>query len=327
MKDHLLLFTAVMVPILPLTIVGMAACFWLYSRHSLRRRKCLGETVALDANECSSAATPASDNCASTRRGPRPWPLERKGKATLQDMTADDIKGLSKEECLFLFRLLPPATLQQLHGEWQGEILAMGMSYPLAYLLWHWRLGRGWWLGKGVDQATGCGYNVFYNQGITSRSRRFDAYTGLSAYEARTKDPRDTRHSRLYVCKNKANRYPAVERAAEDKDVNSMRKWSDTCDAGSVRCRGASPARDPCGVATAEGESQGRCGESLHLVYARHNDGLFHRLHEEIRFVHDGLFLGFGSLGGLAGRTPINSIPFLLVAPNSPLKLWDRERN
>lgn len=140
----------------------------------------------------------------------------------------------------------------------------MGLSFPLAYLIWHWRLGKGWWLGKGffknktekkdAEEATtgtgrGGGFNVFYNHGVLSRSRRFDCWTGPSAY---------------------------VESKTKKKD-------------------------------------------SLHLVYSRYNDRLFRQLHEELRCVHEGLFIGFGSVGGIRGRTPLNSIPFLLKAPKTKL--------
>lgn len=170
MYDRLLLLTAVLVPLLPSVVVDMAMCFWLYSRHSLRRRKSSGVKLMLDADGSQQGAgsNSAPSTTTTRRRRGRLWPLECKGKASLTDVTADDIKALSKEECVCLFRLLRPATMQQLHGEWHGEILAMGLFYPLAYLLWHWRLGRGWWLGKGIDAESRQGYNTFYNHGAKS---------------------------------------------------------------------------------------------------------------------------------------------------------------
>lgn len=82
----------------------------------------------------------------------------------LQQATADDIKGLSKEEFLRLFALLPPATPEALQGEWHGDVLAMGWNYPVAYLLLHWRMGHGWYLGKGFDAESRTGYNTFYRK-------------------------------------------------------------------------------------------------------------------------------------------------------------------
>jgi len=252
-----------------LVVLGMAAVFWLAARRSLRRRRGSGQMLVIEEeeedepkqNEARTNTTTTNDKKNSCPPSTSKWPFERNGKASLQEVMADDIKGLSKEECLCLFRLLPPATPEQLHGEWQGEILAMGLSYPLAYLIFNWRLGRGWWLGKGVDMAKKQGCNLFYNQGAVTRSRRFDVFTGPSAYMG-----------------------------GENKEEEEHK-------------------------------------DSLHMIYAAYNDGLFNRMHEELRCVNDGLFLGLGSLGGLKGRRPINSIPFLLVAPKTPVQPWDRERN
>ncbi len=243
-------------------VVGMACMFWVSARQRLRRRRGSGQMLVIEGEEEEeeeAKATGKQQQKEGDARRPK-WVFERKGKASLQEVVADDIKGLTKEECLCLFRLLPPATPQQLHGEWQGEILAMGLSYPLAYLMWHWRLGRGWWLGKGVDQEKRQGCNLFYNQGAVTRSRRFDVFTGPSAY------------------------------VSGEEEKEKMR-------------------------------------DSLHMVYAQYNDGAFRRLHEELRCVNAGLFLGLGSLGGVWGRRPINSIPFLLVAPRTPVKPWDRDCN
>lgn len=103
---------------------------------------------------------------------------------TPNEATADDIKGLSKAEFMRLFQLLPPASLDKLHGEWHCDILAMGLNFPVAYLVLHWKFGRGWWLGKGFDKQTKQGYNTFYHHGHISRSRRFDVlFTGPSAYD------------------------------------------------------------------------------------------------------------------------------------------------
>lgn len=335
MYDRLLLFTAVLVPLLPSVVVGMAMCFWLYSRHSLRRRKSSGVKLMLDAdgggqqdpgNNSALLGTAANTTTTTRRRRGRLWPLERKGKASLQDVTADDIKGLSKEECLCLFRLLRPATMQQLHGEWHGEILAMGLFYPLAYLLWHWRLGRGWWLGKGIDAESRQGYNMFYNQGATTRNRRFEVFVGPSAYgwEEDEEGDEDEKEKRVKVIgvdagaghNNGMHKRKGTRGEAETKSDGRRR-------AGSSRIE-VEEQKD-----SHKGTSRGLAssGESLHLVYAQHNDGFFRRMHEEVRCVHDGLFLGFGSLGGVRGRTPLNSIPFLLVAPKAPLKRWDQERN
>ncbi len=340
MYDRLILLAAVLIPLLPSVVVGMAMCFFLYSRHSLRRRKCSGEKIVLDAN-CQQGPDYISvpPGCAATttirRRRGRFWPLERKGKASLEDVTADDIKGLGKEECLCLFRLLRPATLQQLHGEWQGEILAMGLFYPLAYLFWHWRLGRGWWLGKGIDAESRQGYNTFYNHGITTRNRRFEVYVGPSAYgwEEEEEGEEGENEKRVGVGRHKESEIGGVDEGAGIGGVLHERKGS-----GVQQFENKSDGHHRAGSSRIDAEEQkssrnrsstGRAsrGESLHFVYAQHNDGFFRRMHEEVRRVHDGLFLGFGSFGGLKGRTPFNSTPFLLVAPKAPLKLWDQERN
>lgn len=102
-----------------------------------------------------------------------------RGKAT-----ADDVKGLGKEEYMRLFSLLPPASPQSLHGEWHCDVLAMGWNFPIGYFLLHWRMGRGWYMGKCFDaQATKTGYCTFYHHGHVSRSRRFDWFEGPSAYD------------------------------------------------------------------------------------------------------------------------------------------------
>lgn len=122
-----------------------------------------------------------------TRRvsgGSGPRRLSDRLSQPLHKVTADDIKGLSKKEFMDLFALLPPATPDMLQGEWQGDVLAMGWNFPLAYLLLHWRMGRGWYLGKGFDAETKTGFNIFYNHGYVSRMRRFDVlYEGPSAYD------------------------------------------------------------------------------------------------------------------------------------------------
>jgi len=340
MYDRLILIAAVLIPLLPSIIVVMAMCFFLHSRHSLRRRKCSGEKIILDAT-CSQhgpdyiSVHPGSAATTTTRlhRG-RFWPLERKGKASLEDVTLDDIKGLSKEECLCLFRLLRPATLQQLHGEWQGEILAMGLLYPLAYLFWHWRLGRGWWLGKGIDAESRQGYNTFYNHGITTRNRRFEVFMGPGAYgwEEEKEGQEGETERRVEVGRHKQSEIGVDEGAGND-GVPHERKGSrvQQFESRSDRCHCAGSSRigveERRGTRNRSSTDLASGGESLHLVYAPYNDGFFHRMHEEVRRVHDGLFLGFGSPGGLRGRTPFNSIPFLLVAPKAPLKQWDQERN
>jgi len=348
--DRLLLLTAVLVPLLPSVVVGMAMCFWLYSRHSLRRRKSSGEKIMPDAdgsqqgpgNNIDPAGSAASTTTTRCRRG-RLWPLmlERKGKDSLQDVTADDIKGLSKEECLCLFRLLRPATLQQLHGEWQGEILAMGLYYPLAYLFWHWRLGRGWWLGKGIDAEGKQGYNTFYNHGATTRNRRFEVYVGPSAYglEEEEEGGEDEKEKRVEVDGHKESKIGIDGGAcAGNGGVFHKRKGSRAQQGGRLEAENQSDGRGRADSSRIEAEEQkdGRkgsstalasSGESLHFVYVQRNDGVFRRMHEEVRCVHEGLFLGFGSLGGVRGRMPLNSIPFLLVAPKAPLKRWDQERN
>jgi len=334
MYDRLLLLTAVLVPLLPSVVVGMAMCFWLYSRHSLRRRKSSGVKLMLDADQQGAGSNSAPSTTTTRRRRGRLWPLERKGKASLTDVTADDIKGLSKEECVCLFRLLRPATMQQLHGEWHGEILAMGLFYPLAYLLWHWRLGRGWWLGKGIDAESRQGYNTFYNHGATTRNRRFEVDVGPSAYgwEEEEEGEEEEKEKRVEVDGHKESKIGLdVGAGAGNNGVHKRKGSRGEAENKSDGHRRAGSSRTEVEEQkdSRKGTSRGLAssGESLHLVYAQHTDGFFRRMHEEVRCVHDGLFLGFGSLGGVRGRTPFNSIPFLLVAPKAPLKRWDQERN
>jgi hypothetical protein len=70
------------------------------------------------------------------------------GKKSLGRVTADDIKGLSKEEFMRLFALLPPATPEALHGEWCQDVLAMGWCV-------------GWWFASSWKEEGALRTNAF----------------------------------------------------------------------------------------------------------------------------------------------------------------------
>lgn len=83
--------------------------------------------------------------------------------------------------------------------------------------------------------------------------------------------------------------------------------------------------RRPFQVVSGPSAFDGRA--SLHLVYAKHNDGLIGRLHDELRCLNDDVFLGLGSSAGEGKRAVGNSTPFLICGPSRPLRKCESEYN
>ena len=55
--------------------------------------------------------------------------------------------------------------------------------------------------------------------------------------------------------------------------------------------------------------------DSVHLDYAAHNGFLNHTMHDEIRRINDGLFIGMGYMS--VGGGPANPAPFVLFGQPS----------
>lgn len=219
------------------------------------------------------------------------------GKAA-EDATPDDIKALTKSEYVQLFQTLPAASLEELNGEFYGEILPMGPTYLLAYYVMHWRFGPGTEGSSDVHVS-----HIF--------SRWFSLRLGVS---------REAHKWTILVYAH--NAISSVYRAAGWWQGKAFSR-RDQVGYNTFFKDGHVHRRRNFDIYP--GPSAYDDKQSLHLVYAKHNDGLVGRLHDELRCLNDDLFLGLG--GSADKRNPGNSTAFIICGPARPLKKSEQEYN
>ena len=115
-----------------------------------------------------------------------------------ESATINDIKKLSKSEVMQLFLAAKSPTPSEIHGEYRGVILSVGVLAPTSAFITNNIFGPGPWMGKGFHAAPGrsiytikdqdwIGYNIFSIQKNGTRlfvhKRKIKLYTGKSDYD------------------------------------------------------------------------------------------------------------------------------------------------
>jgi hypothetical protein len=86
--------------------------------------------------------------------------------------TVEDLKGLKQSQLMKLYHELPCPSLQEMEGEFKGDLLDTGKFWFIKNILGHFALNsslnQGKWLGKGfmmTSESEGQGYNSYKRGG------------------------------------------------------------------------------------------------------------------------------------------------------------------
>ena len=89
-----------------------------------------------------------------------------------EDWTVDDLKGLKQSQLLEMYHTLPCPSMQEMEGEFRGDLLDTGRFRFIKDILGHFALNsslnQGKWLGKGfmiTSEGEGQGYNSYQRGG------------------------------------------------------------------------------------------------------------------------------------------------------------------
>lgn len=107
----------------------------------------------------------------------------------LSAATAGDLEKLSLKDLLQLFHALPAPNPGTLNGEYDAQVLSVGLFHPVASFITHNVFGPGRWLGKAFlpgERGRGKGYNLFLDHaGVLRRTRPMDTEVKHSAFDGR----------------------------------------------------------------------------------------------------------------------------------------------
>ncbi len=92
--------------------------------------------------------------------------------AVMEDWTVEKLKGMKQAQLLELYHTLPCPTMQEMQGEFKGDLLDTGKFWFIKNILGHFALNsslnQGRWLGKGfmmTSESEGQGYNSYERGG------------------------------------------------------------------------------------------------------------------------------------------------------------------
>lgn len=109
------------------------------------------------------------------------------------DIVAEDLSQLSKEELMDLFWAAEAPEFSRLNGEYKAKVMSVGVLSPATSFITHHLFGPGKWVGKAFHPTQpdkGWGYNLFSAEDangnhVIKRTRKMDTWMGISEIDGR----------------------------------------------------------------------------------------------------------------------------------------------
>jgi|SRR5271157_963074 len=109
-----------------------------------------------------------------------------------KDWTVKDLIILKQDQLMELFSKLPCPSIQEMQGEFRGNLLNTGHFWPIKNICGHFALNsyfsKGKWLGKGFENISGTegrGYNFYYRFGKVNHVYPMKTYIAKSIYDGK----------------------------------------------------------------------------------------------------------------------------------------------